>query len=55
MKNILLVLREPFLDRIPSLKSLLWFLANKGYKITIITSESKILLLCRSITIKFVC
>ena len=41
MKNILLVLREPFLDRIPSLKSLLWFLANKGYKITIITSESK--------------
>ena len=40
MKHILLVLREPFLDRIPSLKTLVWFLLNHNHRITLITSES---------------
>lgn len=40
MKHILLILKEPFLDRIPSLKTLIWFLLNHDYKITLITSES---------------
>ena len=34
MKHILLVLREPFLDRIPSLKTLVWFLLNHNHRIT---------------------
>lgn len=41
MKHILLILKEPFLDRIPSLKTLIWYLLNKDYKITLITSESE--------------
>lgn len=41
MKHILLILKEPFLDRIPSLKTLIWFLLNHNYKISLITSESK--------------
>lgn len=40
MKHILLVLKEPFLDRIPSLKTLVWFLLNHNHRITLITSES---------------
>lgn len=40
MKHILLILKEPFLDRIPSLKTLIWYLMNKDYKITLITSKS---------------
>ena len=40
-KHILLILKEPFLDRIPSLKTLIWFLLNRGYRITLITSESE--------------
>lgn len=38
--HILLILKEPFLDRIPSLKTLTWSLLNRGYKITLITSET---------------
>lgn len=40
MKHILLILKEPFLDRIPSLKTLILFLLNQGYYITLITSQS---------------
>lgn len=40
MKHILLILKEPFLDRIPSLKTLIWFLLNHNYQISLITSES---------------
>lgn len=40
MGKILLILKMPFLDRIPSLKTLIMSLANSGYKITILTSES---------------
>lgn len=41
MKHILLILKEPFLDRIPSLKTLVWHLLNQGYRITLITSETE--------------
>lgn len=41
MKNILVILKEPFLDRIPSLKTLVLFLCDKGLKVTILTSSSK--------------
>lgn len=41
MGRILLILRMPFLDRIPSLKTLIMSLADSGYKITILTSESR--------------
>lgn len=42
MKNILLVLKEPFLDRIPSLKTLMWYLMeDMGWNITLITSKSE--------------
>ena len=41
MKKILVILKEPFLDRIPSLKTLLFYLADKGHHITLITSKSK--------------
>lgn len=40
MKQILVILKEPFLDRIPSLKTLLLFLAENGNHITLITSKS---------------
>lgn len=40
MKHLLLILKEPFLDRIPSLKTLIWYLLNHGFQITLITSES---------------
>lgn len=40
MKHLLLILKEPFLDRIPSLKTLIWYLLNQGFQITLITSES---------------
>lgn len=39
--NILLIIKEPFLDRIPSLKTLVLFLASKGNKITLLTSKSE--------------
>ncbi|WP_159434512.1 glycosyltransferase family protein [Bacteroides ndongoniae] len=41
IKSILLILKEPFLDRIPSLKTLIMFLAENGIQVSIITSESK--------------
>ena len=41
MKRILLILKEPFLDRIPSLKTLVMYLGRQGFQITILTSESK--------------
>ena len=40
MKKILVILKEPFLDRIPSLKTLLLYLAENGHHITLITSKS---------------
>jgi len=36
--KILVLIREPYLDKIPSLKTLLWYLAERGNKITIISS-----------------
>lgn len=39
MKKIVLLLRQPFLDRIPSLKSLINFLSENGFEILIITSK----------------
>ena len=41
MSRILLILKEPFLDRIPSLKTLVWSFLNRNDHITLITSESK--------------
>ncbi|MCM1138979.1 MAG: hypothetical protein NC453_10465 [Muribaculum sp.] len=38
--KILLILKEPFLDRIPSLKTLVLHLASSGHKITLLTSKS---------------
>ncbi len=40
MKHLLLILRDPFLDKIPNLKTLIWHLLNNGYQITLITSET---------------
>ena len=41
IRRILLILKEPFLDRIPSLKTLVMYLAEHGFQITVLTSESK--------------
>ncbi len=38
-KNIVVLLRSPFLDKIPSLKNLIVFLSQKGYTITIVSSS----------------
>lgn len=38
--NILILLREPIFDRIPSLKTLVWGLAEKGHNITLLTTRS---------------
>lgn len=38
--NILVIIHSPFLDRIPSLKTLLFYLMDQGHKITLITSKS---------------
>jgi hypothetical protein len=40
--KVLLLIKEPFIDRIPNLKSLLIFLSNEGDTIKIITTKSKI-------------
>ena len=38
--KITVLLRVPFLDKIPNLKTLIIFLANKGYDIEIISTKS---------------
>lgn len=38
MKRIILIIKEPFIDRIPSLKTLIWYLSKNGFHITILTS-----------------
>lgn len=38
--NILVLLREPIFDRIPSLKTLIWGLAEKGHNLTLLTARS---------------
>lgn len=38
--RLLLLLREPIFDRIPSLKSLVWGLAEKGHELNLITASS---------------
>ena len=38
MMNIFILLREPFLDKIPSLKNLIWYLSKNGNSITIMSS-----------------
>lgn len=40
VKTFLVIIKEPFLDRIPSLKTLLMFLAEKGNTVNILTSVS---------------
>lgn len=40
MKNVLVILKEPFLDRIPSLKTLLLYLCDLGVNVTVLTSKS---------------
>lgn len=37
-RNIVVLLRVPFLDKIPSLKTLIIYLSKRGYHITIVTS-----------------
>lgn len=44
MKKVTIVLQSPFLDRIPSLKTMIVYLAQSGYKIKIISSRCKELL-----------
>lgn len=41
MKRILTIIREPFLDRIPSLKTLLLDLCENGCEVILVTSRSK--------------
>ncbi len=41
MKEILVILKEPFLDRIPSLKTLILYLCDNNCHITLLTSSSK--------------
>lgn len=41
VKTFLVIIKEPFLDRIPSLKTLLMFLAEKGNTVNILTSVSE--------------
>lgn len=41
MKKITVVLQSPFLDRIPSLKTLLIYLSQKGYNVKVISSRAK--------------
>ncbi len=41
-REILLLLRVPFLDRIPSLKTLIVFLSKQGFRITIVSSYNTI-------------
>lgn len=39
--SILLIIKEPFLDRIPSLKTLIWYFMEKmGYDVTVLMSSS---------------
>lgn len=40
MKKITIVLQSPFLDRIPSLKTLIVYLSNKGHNVKVISSVS---------------
>lgn len=40
MKEILVILKEPFLDRIPSLKTLLLYFCDNDCKVTLVTSRS---------------
>ena len=40
--NVLVLIREPYLDKVPSLKTLLWYLSQTGYQLLVISStESK--------------
>lgn len=41
MKEILIILKEPFLDRIPSLKTLILYLCENNCHVTLLTSRSK--------------
>ena len=58
MKNLLLIIREPFIDRIPSLKTFIWFLLQNNINITVITSKSDkfplISISHKNLTIKYV-
>jgi len=37
--HILVLIRQPYLDKIPSLKTLLWYLSQKSYQVTVISSS----------------
>lgn len=41
MEKVTILLQSPFLDRIPSLKTMIVYLAQRGYKIKIISSRCK--------------
>lgn len=41
-RNIVILLRVPFLDKIPSLKTLIIYLSKQGYYITIVSSYSEL-------------
>lgn len=41
MGKITILLQSPFLDRIPSLKTLILYLAQKGYQITLISTKNQ--------------
>lgn len=41
MKTFLLILREPFIDKIPNIKSLIWYLMEHGNKIILVTTSSE--------------